>query len=188
MKSFLAGIIALGVSLALSPCAEVQTTGRESLVKEQVDEVLRKQFEEALGDLSNYSFLWINPDGFVHIAAILEKEENNQHIHEVLFWRKGLKKEQIVVTRLSDHDAKTLFDSIDRLFESALKPSIDQQDEENPERVFMFKRYKNVDVFDWHTISVRPNSKNEDFRKIRSLMMPKVAEPDTSDFFGKKNE
>ena len=184
MKIFICFIVALATSQLLSLCAEIQFASRESLVKEQVDEILRKQFEAALGDLTNYSLLWINPDGLVYIAAILEREENNRGVVEVFFWKKGFKKEQILKTRLSNDEADSLMKSVNKIFISAVKPSKDLEDENNPERIYIYKKFKNVDVFDWHIISIRPDSKNNDFKIIRELMTPKSSNINDSDFFG----
>jgi len=131
--------------------------------------------------LDKYLFLWIYPETGLHVSALLESEEQSKKVYDVLYWRKGLRKDQVVTIRLTQDNATSLIQSTDRIFVSATQPKPEKKDYLNPERIFLFKRYKNVDIMDWTAVSVRLNSKNNDFITIRNIMLPKPDDRDKAD-------
>jgi len=161
--------------------AEIELSDRKGLVAAQPDEVFRKHIVAIFGDLNQYMILWIFPERVAHVAVFRERVEKNGMVYEVLFWREGLRKEQVIKTRLSKEDARALTESVDRLISAAVEPKRDRDDLMHTERKLLFKRFENGNTFDWHEISIRSDTKSVDFQRIAKLMLPKIKESDDAD-------
>jgi len=168
--------------------AEVAVGDRDSLVAIQPDEKLRSKFISILGDMDQYEILWIHPGRLLYIAALRGKTGKNERMYEVLFWREGLRKEDLIKTKTSPEDVKSIIESFDHLLKGAGKNSFDKEDMEFPDRVMVFKRFINGNTYDWKSVSVRSNSENIDFLRICNLILPEAFKPDRADCIKLLNE
>ena len=167
---------------------EIKASDRLALVREEPDEILRKQLIAALGDLNKYAFLWIHPERVFQASAISQVSEGDKIWYDLSYWPGNIRKEEIIKTRLSEADAKLLLESISRVFKKANEPAQGLEHVNITDKILMFKKFDNPQGVEWLAVEIQTESLSPDFKKILELTIPKSAKPSQSDidaFFGK---
>lgn len=170
---------------------EVEICNRTGIVKKSWEEQKREEIVSVFGDLTQYDIICMHPETLL-VIAIKNYNEKEIPAFKTFYWRHGQRKEDLQSENISIKEFNLISNSVDALINTGKSNKPEKHSEKNnkdyahPDRVLIFKRYKNVDVWDWHCVSIRSNSKNKNFVLIGSILklFNNVPSPDeVNDFF-----
>jgi hypothetical protein len=153
---------------------EIKESDRIGLVKKSWDEEKREELVEIFGDLSQYQIIWIVPEILeVHLLKNTASEEDPEF--KTFHWRHGMNKNDVRSKDLSSTEMKAILIAVDSLLDIGKNDTGNASDKEasldHPDRVFLYKRYRNGDVWDWRCVSIRSNSQNEHVKLLREKLL-----------------